>query len=299
MRIFITGGSGFIGSHLIPHLLAHGHQIVVFTRHPLKTFKKLGHQIDVCSDLNQFANFDNFDAVINLAGEPIASGRWSSKKKQQICHSRWQVTEQLCQLITASKNPPQVFLSGSAVGFYGDQHDQILTEQSPPLANDFSHQICAKWELNALKAQTRCRVCLLRTGLVLGHDGGMLKQLLPAFRLGLGGVIGSGTQYQPWIHMHDMVRALEYLLNDPNCQGAFNLTAPAPVTNAQFTRSLAKRLHRPAIIRVPQFALKLALGEMSQLLLGGQRAIPEKLRQQGFQFMFKQLDEALIELLNH
>ncbi|CAG9001682.1 MAG: Epimerase family protein [Candidatus Celerinatantimonas neptuna] len=297
MRILITGGSGFIGCNLIPHLLAHQHHVVVLSRNPLRTFKKLGHQIQVCQDLADFTNFDQFAAVINLAGEPIVSSRWSQAKKNKICQSRWLITQQLCDKILASHQPPHVFLSGSAVGFYGNQYDTILDEQTPPEEGDFANHVCSTWETLALKTQSRTRVCLLRTGLVLGKNGGMFKQLLPVFKAGIGGPLGNGHQYQPWIHIHDMVHAIEYILNNPQCHGPFNLTAPNPVTNNQFSKSFAGKLHRPCLFRMPSFLLKLILGEMSELLLGGQRAIPDKLNKHGFHFMFKHIDEALDDLL--
>lgn len=299
MRILITGGSGFIGSHLIPHLLAHKHQIDILTRSPLKTFKKLGHQINVLTELNHLANLDRYDGIINLAGEPIASSRWSSHKKHTICHSRWDITQQLRDLLLASEHPPHVFLSGSAVGVYGDQGEQTLTEETPLKADGFSHLVCSKWEQIAQEAQEKTRVCILRTGLVLGPDGGMLKSLLLPFKWGLGSVIGSGKQYQPWIHIHDMVHALEFLLNHEHCEGIYNLTAPMPVTNQLFTQQLANELNRPAWFRLPEPPLKLLLGEMSELLTGGQRAVPEHLQQAGFQFQYTQLDAALAEILSH
>ncbi|CAG9296394.1 TIGR01777 family oxidoreductase [Celerinatantimonas diazotrophica] len=296
MRILITGGSGFIGSHLIPHLLAHGHHVQVLTRHPLRAYQKLGHQITTHQQLNDFSDFNGFDAIINLAGEPIANGRWSNKKKQRICQSRWEITEHLCDLIMASEYPPEVFLSGSAIGYYGDHGSQFIYEDTDSKADDFAYKVCSQWENIALRVSERTRVCLLRTGLVLGNNGGLIKQLIKPFKLGLGGPIGSGQHYQSWIHMHDMVHALEYLLTHKTCQGPFNLTAPMPVTNAILSQSLAKHLHRPAFCKVPEVVIKLALGELSEMVLASQRVLPQRLQQAGFTFMFKEIDGALSEL---
>lgn len=299
MRIFITGGSGFIGSHLIPHLLAHGHHVELLTRHPLKAYQKLGHQITTHQQLNDFSDFNGFDAIINLAGEPIANGRWSERKKRRICQSRWKITEHLCELIMASRYPPEVFLSGSAIGYYGDHQAQFVYEDTMVKADDFAYQVCFQWEQIALRASNHTRVCLLRTGLVLGRDGGLIKQLVKPFMCGLGGPIGSGEHYQSWIHIHDMVHAIEYLLTHKTCQGPFNLTAPVPVTNTQLSQSLASHLSRPAFMRIPKFVIQLALGELSEMVLASQRVVPQRLQQAGFTFMFKELDEALAELFQH
>ncbi|MFM2481592.1 TIGR01777 family oxidoreductase [Celerinatantimonas sp. YJH-8] len=299
MHILITGGTGFIGRHLIPHLLAHHHQITVLTRHELRAYQQLGHEIHVITDLNFLAHLNAFDAIINLAGEPIANGRWSQRKKQRICHSRWNITEQLATKIALSQSPPSVFISGSAVGIYGDQGDTILTEQFKDFRNDFAHHVCQQWEQLALAATDNCRVCILRTGLVLGHTGGLFRSILPLFKAGLGGPLGNGSHYQPWIHMHDMVHAIEYLLNTRQCQGVYNLTAPNPVSNRRFSQILATHLHRPCWLKVPTPLLTLTLGELSQLLLSSQRAVPEKLCAAGFHFMFEQLDDAIHELLSH
>lgn len=299
MHIFMTGATGFIGRHLTPHLLAHHHQITVLTRNELRAYQRLGHEIHVVTDLHQLKNLNKYDAVINLAGEPIASGRWTERKKRRICNSRWAITKHLVSLIAHSDTPPQVFLSGSAVGFYGDSKEQVVTEASPAQSDDFAHHVCAKWEQLALQASDHTRVCILRTGLVLGHTGGMFKQLLPLFKTGLGGPLGHGEQYQPWIHIHDIVRAIEFLLDHDRCHGYYNMTAPYPVTNRQLSQKLAHMLHRPCWFAMPAPILKLMLGELSGMLLSGQRALPERLEQDGFIFVYKELDEALSELLSH
>lgn len=193
------------------------------------------------------------DAVINLAGEPIADKRWTAEQKQRLCHSRWDITQKLVNLFNASDTPPAVLISGSAVGFYGDLGEVVVTEDEPP-HNEFTHKLCARWEQLACEAQSdRTRVCLLRTGAVLAPTGGILAKLMPLFRLGLGGPIGNGRQYLAWIHIDDMVNGILWLL-DNDLSGPFNMVSPYPVRNEQFAHSLGHALNRPAIFRVPETA---------------------------------------------
>lgn len=301
MKIFITGATGLIGRELIKHLMTH--EVVVLTRDIKHAKQALAHantKLHFIDSLNQLNNLNDFDAVINLAGEPIADKRWSTAQKQKICHSRWELTEQLVALIHASTHPPQVFLSGSAVGYYGNQHEHPFDESLQVSCTKFSHHICAEWEAIAMRAKSSTtRVCLLRTGIVLSPAGGALKKMLPPYRLGLGGPIGKGAQYMPWIHITDMVRGIVFLLETEHAQGPFNLSAPHPVTNAEFSRTLAATLKRPHLLITPPFVITLMLGEASELLFDSLRAKPKKLTELGFQFNFSRLEPALKQLLHH
>ena len=298
MKILITGATGLIGSALCK-LLANKHELIALTRNINKAKNTLPNSIDVLDNLEDL-NFDDLDAVINLAGEPIADKRWSAQQKQRIFQSRLGITEQIVTKINASDAPPKVFISGSAIGFYGRQPaENVITESYSSTYPEFSHQLCKQWEELALQAQSPdVRVCLLRTGIVLSKQGGALDKMLPPFKLGLGGKMASGKQMMSWIHIDDMINAIVFLLDEPNAHGAFNLTAPEPVSNTNFTQILANTLNRPALFPMPEFVLKLLFGEMSDLLIYGQNVIPEKLEQQGFKFKFETLDTALNEVLN-
>lgn len=296
MKILVTGGTGFIGSALINALKEH--DITVLSRNPAKASQNLGSRINAVASLDQFDNLDDFNAVINLAGEPIINKRWSPQQKKKICHSRWGLTEQLVEKIQAGSQPPHTFISGSAVGIYGDQLDTVIDESfaisDQVNHDDFAHHVCQRWEEIASEASSaQTRVCLLRTGIVLGKHGGALAKMLPPYQLGLGGPIGNGSQYTPWIHLQDMVDAIVFLLQTPSASGAFNLTAPEPVTNKEFSQSLAKALHRPHFLFTPAFVLKVVLGEACSLLLEGQRAVPQKLEALGFDFSYRDIDSAL------
>ncbi len=296
MKILLTGGTGFIGARLMPHLRPE-HEVTVLSRTPNKVYQRLGHDVHALASLTELKNLDEFDAVINLAGEPIADKRWNDAQKQRICQSRWQITEQLVDKIKAGSHPPKVLISGSAVGFYGRQGEALVDEDSLP-HQEFSHEVCAKWEQLALAAANeQTRVCLLRTAVVLGKEGGALKKMLPAYRFGLGGPIGSGKQYMSWIHVDDVVSIILFLLEQEQCHGAFNTAAPEPVTNAQFSKTLAKVLNKPHFARVPAWTMRLLLGEMSELLLTGQRVMPVRLQSAGFHFRYPTLEKALKEIL--
>lgn len=292
MQILITGGTGLIGSHLIPRLLELGHGITVVTRNPDKARALFAPQVTLWKGLNDHANLDGFNVVINLAGEPIADKRWTESQKQRLCQSRWQITERLVEMFKASQTPPAVFISGSAAGYYGDLGEVVVNEDEPP-HNEFTHKLCARWEQIACGAQSeQTRVCLLRTGVVLAPKGGILAKLLPIFRLGLGGPMGDGRQYLAWIHIDDMVNGILWLL-DNDLRGPFNMVSPYPVRNEQFSHALGHVLKRPAFMRAPATAVKLMMGESSVLVLGGQRALPKRLEESGFGFRWYDLEEAL------
>ena len=234
-----------------------------------------------------------FGAVVNLAGEPIAARRWSDGHKARILDSRLQVTRTIVNAIRDAASPPAVFISGSAVGYYGPLRDEIVTEDAPP-GSDFLASVCAQWEAEAMRAAGRARVVCVRTGLALERDGGALPQMLPPFKFGVGGPVGSGRQYWPWIHRDDWIALVRWAIDTPSVTGPVNATAPSPITNAEFARALGRALHRPAFMPAPAFALRLLLGEMADaLLLSGQRAVPAKAQRLGFTFRYSQLDDAL------
>lgn len=297
MHILLTGGTGLIGSQLIPRLLQRGDQISVVTRDVAAARSKFGDTINLWSGLNQQRDLNDIDIVINLAGEPIADKRWTEKQKQLLCESRWQITERLATLINASATPPSVFISGSATGFYGDAGDVILTEEDPG-HEEFTHQLCAHWEKLALAAESeQTRVCLLRTGVVLAKEGGALSKMKLPFKMGVGGPIGNGKQYMPWIHLDDMLNAILWLLDNPTLKGPFNLVAPYAVRNEQFAAMLGQAMHRPAFMRTPAAAIKVMMGESAVLVLGGQHVLPKRLEESGFTFRWYQLDEALRDVV--
>jgi uncharacterized protein (TIGR01777 family) len=296
MKILITGGTGLIGRHLIPRLLELGHSVIVVTRSPEKARQQLDARVELWKGLNERSTLDGIDAVINLAGEPIADKRWTEEQKQRLCNSRWHITQKLVELFAASTQPPAVLISGSAAGYYGDLGEVVVTEEEPP-HNEFTHKLCARWEQIACEAQSEhTRVCLLRTGVVLAPKGGILGKMVPPFKLGLGGPIGTGRQYLAWIHIDDMVNGIIWLL-DNDLRGPFNMVSPYPVRNEQFAHALGHALHRPAVLRAPATAVRLLMGESSVLVLGGQRALPKRLEESGFGFRWYDLEEALSDVL--
>lgn len=300
MKVLITGGSGLIGSHLIDELRADpmAYDITVLTRYVAKTSKEMPSYLNIIDDLNDI-DFAEFSAVVNLAGEPIVNKRWSAQQKQILCDSRWQLTRQLVEKINreCSSRQPIRFISGSAVGIYGRQDSRPITEEFSEFHQEFSHTLCQQWEDIALEAQN-AQISLLRTGIVLDAYGGALTKMLLPFRLGLGGKVASGKQYMPWIHIKDMVRAIVYLLQRPNLQGPMNVTAPEPVDNLTFCQTLAAVLRRPCLFPVPEFVLRLAMGEMADLLVYGQNVVPQKLLDNGFEFHFPQIEPAMKNLLS-
>ena len=294
MRILITGGTGLIGSALIPRLLAENHQITALVRNPQRAKQILPPEVQFISGLNSLPNLDQFDGVINLAGEPIFAKRWSAERKRALYNSRISLTNQISQLINQGQNPPQFLISGSACGYYGDQGEKELDENAP-LGRNFAAQLAQQWEMAALNAKTR--VCLIRTGLVLSKQGGALAKMLPIYKAGLAGKIGNGQQFWPWIALQDMLNGILFLINKPNCQGVFNFAAPNPERNQKFNDLLKTFLKRPALFAVPACALRLLLGERACLLLDSQNVRPAHLLQQGFQFEFSNLADFLAQEL--
>ncbi|WP_323752244.1 TIGR01777 family oxidoreductase [Marinobacter sp.] len=292
-KILVTGGTGFIGRELCKQLLKAGHTLTVLSRQKPATVKATCGQVEPVTDLNLLKAHPGFDVIFNLAGEGIADKRWSSERKATLLDSRVALTLSLVKVARTWNLLPETLISGSAVGFYGDQRDHLVTEDTTPNP-EFTHQLCSEWEDAARSLQSDgVRVCLSRTGLVVGKHGGFLERMLLPFKLGLGGKLGTGQQYMPWVHREDVVAGLIWMLENHLAQGPYNMVSPHPVSNAEFTRSLAKVLKRPALLPLPAPVLKLALGEMAGLLLTGQKAVPVRLQSEGFEFRYTDLQSAL------
>ena len=298
MNVFITGGSGFVGRHLAEALLQDGHRVTAVGRRPdlqgsdHPAFRYLAADTTRAGDWQ--AALQAHDAVVNLAGQSIFT-RWTDRAKQQIYDSRILTTHNLVAALPEGRET--ILCSTSAVGYYGDRGEDALSEEAPP-GDDFLARLGQDWEREALVAEAKgARVVLPRFGIVLARGGGALARMLPAFRCFLGGPLGSGRQWFPWIHADDLVAALRFLIDTPALRGPFNCTAPAPVRNRELARILGRRLHRPSSLPAPAFMIKLVLGEFGQVLLGSQRALPEKLTAAGFTFQYPDLDAALAEIL--
>lgn len=297
MHILLTGGTGLIGRPLVSRLLQSGHHVSVVTRNVSAAREKLGDAIQLWSGLDHQTDLNGFDAVINLAGEPIAAKRWTDSQKRRLCDSRWGITERLAELILASSSPPGVLISGSATGFYGNTDEHLVTEEDPG-HDEFTHRLCKTWEDLALRASSeKTRVCLLRTGVVLSKKGGALSQMKTPFKFGVGGPLGNGKQFMPWIHIDDMLNGIIWLLEHAALSGPFNLVAPYAVRNEQFAAALGNVMNRPTFIRTPAAAIRLLMGESAVLVLGGQHVLPHRLEASGFSFRWYQLDEALEDVL--
>jgi len=290
MRILITGGTGFIGQALCPRLAAAGHEVVILSRQrdpalPAGAARGIG-------------SLDELDpaevgGIVNLAGAPIGDARWTESRRRLLLESRVGTTARLIEWMARSPQRPAALVSGSAVGYYGEQGDREITEDTPPTPG-FTHDLCAAWEREAERAtELGVRVCRVRIGVVLDRGGGALAKMLPAFRLGAGGRLGSGRHWFPWIHREDMAAICQWLLENPAAHGAYNCSAPHPVTNAEFTRALGEALGRPTLLPMPEAALKLLFGEMSELLLVSDRMLPSRLLAEGFRFRYPQLGPAL------
>lgn len=294
MKVAVSGASGLIGSTLLPALRADGHEVLQLVRRTPRTAEE--HRWDPGHRRIDPALLRDVDAVVNLAGVGIGDRRWNAEHKQAVLDSRVDSTatlsEALAQVAQSAPDRPRVLLNASAVGYYGDTGDRIVDESAPP-GDDYLADVCVAWEgATEPAANAGVRVCALRTGLVLG-PGGLLARMLPIFRAGLGGRLGSGRQYFPWISLEDEVAAIRFLLTSP-VSGPVNLCGPAPVTNAQFTAALARVLHRPAVLPVPGPALWLVLGEFARVgVLAGQRAVPTALQDAGFRFTHTDVHSAL------
>lgn len=296
MHILINGGTGFIGSKLCEHFVDSGYKVDVLTR-SVRNETNTPKRIKLLTDLNHSERI--YDVIINLSGEPLNKHRWNNSIKRTILDSRVQSTQKIIDYIKKCHEKPKLLISGSAIGFYGHSSDQIFTEDSPPATNEFIHEVCADWEEKAREASNfGVRVCILRTGIVLGKDGGALAEMLLPFKFGLGAQLGDGTQWMSWVHMDDVVRIIDFLIHEPCAEGAYNMTAPTSVTNAEFVDTLASVLHRPRFIALPNFTVNLLFGEMGKaLLLQGQNVIPARVLKAGYIFKFPTLREALQDIV--
>jgi uncharacterized protein (TIGR01777 family) len=296
-RVLITGATGFIGCRLTEALAAAGHDVIVLTRDPLKA-AALRPPFRLVTSLDQIDSATAIDAIVNLAGEPIANGLWTRRKRRRILGSRLRITRQVVRLIARLERRPAVLVSGSAIGWYGLWQDEELTEFDGG-KRCFSHRVCEAWERATKRAERLgTRVVRLRIGLVLGTEGGMLGRLLLPFEFGLGGPIGSGRQWMSWIERDDLIRLIAHAIATPRLTGPVNATAPTPVTNAEFAAELARALHRPALLRLPAWMLRVVAGDLAkELLIGGQRVIPDKADVSGFVFRHVTLASALAAML--
>lgn len=282
MKVMISGSHGLIGSALTEQLEADGHNILRLPR-----------------NMSNRLSFKEIDAVIHLAGESIASGRWNEAKKRRIEESRVGPTKQLAELLANSPDKPAVFISASAIGYYGTRGNEILNEESDP-GRGYLSSVCKKWEESTRMAGVAgIRTVNLRTGIVLSTKGGALKQMLPPFKFGAGGPLGDGKQFMSWISLDDVVKAICYIIDNPSISGPLNLTAPNPVRNHEFSTMLGKALHRPAFLPMPAFAARFLFGEMADaLLLSSTRVMPDKLIQNGYKFKHTDLKPALEDILS-
>ena len=297
MKVLVTGASGFVGKRVVKELLSNGHEVVVLTRSIAKAAVNLGSKCKYftwdTSAKPPLEAFDGVSAVINLMGEGIADKRWDEDQKKKIYDSRILGTRFVIEAIKELKVKPKVFVSASAVGIYGNRGSEELTEESS-IANDFLATVCKDWEAEANKAkELGLRVAIVRTGVVLGKNGGALQKMLPIFKLGAGGPVGDGKQYMSWIHVDDLARMYVEAAVNGTLSGVLNGTAPNPATSKDFAKTLGKELNRPAFAPAPAFALKMVFGEMSQVLLDGQKVLPTKFKGAKFRFLYPTLEMAL------
>src|SRR5262245_24025989 len=296
-HILITGATGFIGRRLTEALAAAGHDVTVLVRDPARAVT-LRPPFRLVTSLDQIESDAAIDAIVNLAGEPVANSLWTRAKRRRILGSRLRVTRRVVHLVARLERKPAVLVSGSAIGWYGLWQDEALTEFDGG-KRSFSHRVVEAWECVAKRAQRLgTRVVRLRIGIVLGIEGGALARLLLPFRLGLGGSIGAGKQWVSWIERDDLIRLIAHAIATPRLTGPVNATAPHPVSNAQFAAALAHALHRPALLRTPAWLLRLVAGDLArELLIGGQRVIPDKAAVSGFAFRHPELASALAAML--
>ena len=296
MKILIGGSHGLVGTALVKSLAAAGHDISRLVRHYPNSSSEIEWSPDRYSIA--LARIEGFDAVVNLAGESIAEGRWTDEKKRRIRESRVKGTKLLGDALANLTARPKTFVCASAIGYYGNRDDEILTESSAP-GDDFLSEVCVDWEkATALAAEKGIRVVNARFGIILDTEGGALKKMLPPFRMGVGGRIGSGKQWMSWIALADVIGALNFALDNDSLRGPVNFAAPNPVRNAEFTKTLGRVLSRPTLFPMPAFAVRLLFGEMGDaLLLGSQRVEPERLKSTGYQFQYSQLEPALAAIL--
>jgi uncharacterized protein (TIGR01777 family) len=300
MRVIITGGTGLIGRALTQNLIKNGHEVIVLTRNPVQVDLPAGaiaEQWDGRSTEGWSHWVDGANAIVNLAGAGLADSRWTAARKAAIRNSRLDAGRVVVQAVKKAKRKPEVVLQSSAVGYYGPRDNSVITEDAVP-GVDFSAKICVDWEASTASVESLgVRRVILRTGVVLSTKGGALPRMMLPFKFFIGGPIGSGKQWLSWIHLADEVAAIRFLIENKAAAGRFNLTAAQPVTNADFGQAIGKVMGRPAVMPTPAFALKLAFGEMSTILLTGQRVVPQRLQELGFTFQYSEVEEALKDLL--
>ncbi len=297
LKVLLTGGTGFLGSALISRFLARNYEITLISNNIQKAHTQFGDTVKVLSSVNDLTDSAVYDVIINLAGAPIFGAYWTIKRKVIIKQSRINLTQDLVAKLATLQTKPKLLISGSAIGYYGEQGDNNVDENTP-VNQCFSQQLCVDWEDAALKAeQYGIRVCLIRTGLVLGRAGGFLQPMILPFKLGLGGRLGTGQQWMSWIHINDWLAIVDKMIVDEQMQGAYNATATNPVRNQEFSKVLAHCFNKPAFLPVPSPFLKLLLGEMSELLLGSQQVLPKRLTELGFTFEYCDLASALKQVL--
>jgi len=306
MRVIITGGTGLIGRKLAASLADDYHEVIVLSRHPEHTHdlpprvRVVGWDARTEQGWGHLA--DGADAIVNLAGESIAGtrlipSRWTESCKQRIIQSRVNAAEAVVQAVRSAATRPHVVIQASAVGYYGLSGDKVIPESHQP-GDDFLAHVCVQWEnASAPLDDLGVRRAVIRIGLVLSGEGGVLPKLMLPFHLFVGGTLGTGRQWYPWIHIDDVIKAIRFLIARQDASGSYNLTASNPLTNRDFSRVLGRVMNRPALIPVPPFAFQLTLGEMATIILDGQRAIPQKLTEMGFDFQFPEADAALRNLL--
>jgi uncharacterized protein (TIGR01777 family) len=296
MKILISGASGLVGTALIKSLERQGHEIFRLVRHAPNSQSEVEWSPDRYSIA--LARIEGFDAVVSLAGESVSEGRWTDEKKKRIRESRVKGTKLLGDALANLAQPPKTFICASATGYYGNRGEEVLTEDSAP-GDDFLAEVCVEWEkATALATEKGIRVVNTRFGIILDKKGGALAKMLPPFRLGVGGKLGSGKQWMSWIALDDIIGGIEFALANDSVKGPVNFVAPNPVTNAEFTKTLGKVLSRPTLLSVPNFALHLLFGEMADtLLLASQRAQPAKLTKSGYGFRYSELETALRSVL--
>jgi hypothetical protein len=303
VNIVVAGGTGFLGRALVAHLAARGHQIAVLTRSPRPAGARPNGVRDVswtpapaADETGGSREVDGADAIINLAGAGIADKRWSAAHKQYIRDSRVFSTRSLVAAVRASGRRPAVFIQGSAVGFYGSTMADTVVDESFPPGDDFLGQTCVAWEAEAHPVSALgCRLVIVRTGIALAADGGPLIEMKRPFLFFVGGPIGSGQQYFSWVHRDDWIALVAWLLDKGSADGVYNGSAPEPVTNAEFSNALGQALRRPSWLRVPRAALRIAVGEVADVLVAGQRVVPARALSEGFIFMYPRIDTALTQ----
>ncbi|MFZ0061594.1 MAG: TIGR01777 family oxidoreductase [Pyrinomonadaceae bacterium] len=296
-RILISGSHGLVGKALSKALAAEGHDIYSLVRYAPHTEKEIEWSPDRYSIA--ISRIEGFDAVYHLAGESIASGRWNEEKKRKIRESRTKGTKLLSDALANLSQPPKTLISASAIGYYGDRGDELLTETSPP-GKDFLADVCVEWEKATEHARAKgVRVVNTRFGIILDKEGGALAKMLTPFRMGIGGRIGAGKQWMSWIALDDVIGALQFVLSNETLNSPVNFVGPNPVTNAEFTKTLGNVLSRPTLFPIPEFGVRLAFGEMADaLLLSSQRVEPSSLKQSGYEFRYAKLESALRAILN-